>query len=151
VLAQLAQKPHSYRCGVNVVGVANWPRVMENWPPFWRNLHYFTRAYGDVNKADERADMLRNSPVSYLDQIQAPLLVIHGANDIRVLRQDSDDVVNALRQRGHPVNYLVFPNEGHAISKWRNRLTMWREIEDFFADCLGGQSAGFDYYQLMPH
>lgn len=150
VLAQLAQKPHNYRCGVNVVGVANWPRVMENWPPFWRNLHYFTRAYGDVNKPDERADMLRNSPVSYLDQIQAPLLVIHGANDIRVLRQDSDDVVNALRQRGHPVNYLVFPNEGHAISKWRNRLTMWREIEDFFVDCLGGQSAGFDYYQLMP-
>ena len=150
VLAQLAQKPHNYRCGVNVVGVANWPRVMENWPPFWRNRHYFTRTYGDVNQPDERADMLRNSPVSYLDQIQAPLLVIHGANDVRVLRQDSDDVVNALRQRGHPVNYLVFPNEGHSISKWRNRLAMWREVEDFFADCLGGQSAGFDYYQLMP-
>jgi dipeptidyl aminopeptidase/acylaminoacyl peptidase len=150
VLAQLAQRPHDYRCGVNVVGVANWPRVMESWQPFWRNLHYFKRTFGDVNNPAERAEMLRNSPVSYLDQIRAPLLVIHGANDIRVLRQDSDDVVQALRERGHPVSYLLFPNEGHSISKWRNRLAMWREIEDFFADCLGGRSAGFDYYQLMP-
>jgi len=150
VLAQLAQKPHDYRCGVNIVGVANWPRTMESWPAFWRNRHYFTRTYGDVNNPADRAEMLRNSPVSYLDQISAPLLVIHGANDIRVLRQDSDDVVAALRQRRHPVNYLLFSNEGHSISKWRNRLAMWREIEDFLADCLGGRSAGFDYYQLMP-
>lgn len=150
VLAQLAQRPHDYRCGVDVVGVANWPRLMESWPPFWRNRHYFTRTYGDVNNPVERAEMLRNSPVSYLDQIRAPLLVIHGANDIRVLRQDSDDVVQALRERDHPVSYLLFPNEGHSISKWRNRLAMWREIEDFFADCLGGRSAGFDYYQLIP-
>jgi dipeptidyl aminopeptidase/acylaminoacyl peptidase len=150
VLAQLAQKRHDYRCGVNIVGVANWARTMESWPAFWRNRHYFTRTYGDVNNPAERAEMLRQSPVSYLDQIQAPLLVIHGANDIRVLRQDSDDVVASLRQRGHPVNYLLFDNEGHAISKWRNRLAMWREVEDFFAGCLGGRSAGFDYYQLMP-
>ncbi|MCU0926590.1 MAG: prolyl oligopeptidase family serine peptidase [Hydrogenophaga sp.] len=150
VLAQLAQKPHDYRCGVNVVGAANWPRLIESWPAFWRNRHYFARTFGDVSIPAERAEMLRNSPVSYLDQIQAPLLVIHGANDIRVLRQDSDDVVTALRQRGHPVQYLLFDNEGHSISKWRNRLAMWREIEDFFAGCLGGRSAGFDYYQLMP-
>jgi dipeptidyl aminopeptidase/acylaminoacyl peptidase len=150
VLAQLAQKPHNYRCGVNVVGVANWPRTMESWPAFWRNRHYFTRTYGDVDNPVDRAEMLRNSPVTYLDQISAPLLVIHGANDIRVLRQDSDDVVAALRQRGHPVDYLLFDNEGHSISKWRNRLAMWRGIEDFFASCLGGRSAGFDYYQLMP-
>lgn len=150
VLAQLAQKPHDYRCGVSVVGAANWPRLIESWPAFWRNRHYFNRTFGNVNNPAERAEMLRNSPVSYLDQISAPLLVIHGANDIRVLRQDSDDVVTALRRRGHPVNYMLFDNEGHSISKWRNRLAMWREIEDFFAGCLGGRSAGFDYYQLMP-
>ena len=150
VLAQLAQKPHDYRCGVNVVGVANWARALTSFPAYWRGEHYWRRFVGDVNQPAERAEMLRNSPVSYLDQIRAPLLVVHGANDIRVLRQDSDDVVQALRERGHPVNYLLFPNEGHSISKWRNRLAMWREIEDFFADCLGGRSAGFDYYQLMP-
>lgn len=150
VLAQLAQKPHDYRCGVNVVGVANWARALTSFPTYWRGEHYWRRFVGDVKQPDERAEMLRNSPVSYLDQIRAPLLVVHGANDVRVLRQDSDDVVQALRQRGHPVDYLLFPNEGHSVSKWRNRLAMWREVEDFFADCLGGRSAGFDYYQLMP-
>ena len=150
VLAQLAQKAHDYRCGVNVVGAANWPRLIESWPSFWRNRHYFARTFGDVSVPAERAEMLRNSPVSYLDQIKAPLLVIHGANDIRVLRQDSDDVVAGLRQNGTPVQYLLFDNEGHAISKWRNRLAMWREVEDFLASCLGGRSAGFDAYQLMP-
>jgi dipeptidyl aminopeptidase/acylaminoacyl peptidase len=150
VLAQLAQKRHDYRCGINVVGVADWPRLIENWPPFWRNRHMFVRFYGDPADPAQRAAMLRNSPVSYLDQISAPLLVVHGANDIRVLRQDSDDVVAALRQRGHPVEYLLFPDEGHSISKWRNRLAMWRTVEDTLASCLGGRSAGFDFYELMP-
>jgi dipeptidyl aminopeptidase/acylaminoacyl peptidase len=150
VLAQLAQKRHDYRCGINVVGVADWPRVIENWPPFWRNRHMFVRFYGDPADPAQRAEMLRNSPVSYLDQITAPLLVVHGANDIRVLRQDSDDVVAALRQRGQPVDYLLFPDEGHSISKWRNRLALWRTVEDTLATCLGGRSAGFDFYELMP-
>jgi dipeptidyl aminopeptidase/acylaminoacyl peptidase len=150
VLAQLIQKPHNYRCGVNIVGVADWPRLMDAWPPFWRNRHMFNRFYGDVRKPEERARMLASSPVSHLDKITAPLLVIHGANDIRVLRQDSDDVVAALRARNHPVEYLLFSDEGHSISKWRNRLAMWRSIEDTLATCLGGRSAGFDFYQLMP-
>jgi dipeptidyl aminopeptidase/acylaminoacyl peptidase len=150
VLAQLAQKRHDYRCGINVVGVADWPRLIDNWPPFWRNRHMFVRFYGDPAAPAQRAEMLRNSPVSYLDQIGAPLLVVHGANDIRVLRQDSDDVVASLRQRGHPVEYLLFPDEGHAISKWRNRLALWRKVEDTLATCLGGRSAGFDFYELMP-
>ena len=150
VLAQLIQKPHDYRCGIDVVGVANWPRVVDNWPPFWRNRHVFGRFYGDVNKPEDRAQMLANSPISHLDKITAPLLVIHGGNDIRVLREDSDDVVAGLQKLGRPVEYLLFADEGHSISKWRNRLTMWRTIEDKLATCLGGRSAGFDYYQLMP-
>lgn len=150
VLAQLIQKPHDYACGVDVVGVANWPRVVDNWPPFWRNRHMFARFYGDVNRPEDRAQMLANSPITHLDRITAPLLVVHGGNDVRVLRQDSDDVVAGLRKLGRPVEYLLFEDEGHSISKWRNRLAMWRTIEDKLAVCLGGRSAGFDYYQLMP-
>lgn len=150
VLAQLIQKPHDYACGVDVVGVANWPRVVDNWPSFWRSRHIFGRFYGDVNKPEDRAQMLANSPISHLDKITAPMLVVQGGNDIRVLRQDSDDVVAGLQKLGRPVQYLVFPDEGHSISKWRNRLAMWRTIEDKLAGCLGGRSAGFDYYQLMP-
>lgn len=150
VLAQLIQKPHAYRCGVNIVGVANWPRVIENWPPFWRNRHYFEMTYGDVKNPEERARMLANSPISQIDRITEPLLVIHGDNDVRVLRQDSDEVVAALRALGRPVAHLRFPDEGHQIRKWRNRLTMWRTIEDKLASCLGGRSAGFDLYELVP-
>ncbi len=150
VMAQLIQKPHDYQCGINVVGVANWARTIESWPPFWRNRHMFARTYGDVNKPEDRAQMLANSPVSHLEKITAPMLVIHGGNDIRVLKQDSDDVVAGLQKLGRPVDYLLFADEGHSISKWRNRLAMWRTIEDKLAGCLGGRSAGFDFYQLMP-
>ncbi|MEO8020762.1 prolyl oligopeptidase family serine peptidase [Polaromonas sp.] len=150
VLAQLIQKPHDYACGVDVVGVANWPRLADSWPAFWRSRHMFARFYGDVNKPEDRAQMLANSPITHLDKITAPLLVVHGGNDIRVLRQDSDDVLAGLKKLGRPVEYLLFTDEGHSISKWRNRLAMWRTIEDKLAGCLGGRSAGFDYYQLMP-
>jgi dipeptidyl aminopeptidase/acylaminoacyl peptidase len=88
--------------------------------------------------------------VTHLNEITAPLLVIHGGNDIRVLKQDSDDVVAALQKRGNPVEYMLFADEGHAISKWRNRLALWRKVEDTLATCLGGRSAGFDFYELMP-
>jgi dipeptidyl aminopeptidase/acylaminoacyl peptidase len=150
VMAQLAQKRHDWRCGVNIVGVANWVRVIENWPPFWRNKHMFITFYGDPSVPAEREQMLAQSPISHVQSMTAPMLVIHGANDIRVLRQDSDEVVAALQKLGRPVDYLSFPNEGHSVTRWRNRLEMWRRIEDHFASCLGGRTAGWDAYELMP-
>ncbi|WP_234192402.1 S9 family peptidase [Pseudacidovorax sp. NFM-22] len=150
VLAQLIQKRQDWRCGVDMVGVANWPRVIENWPPFWRNRHYFARTFGDVNDPAQRARMLANSPITQIDRIDVPLLVVHGDNDVRVLRQDSDEVVDALRALGRPVTHLRFANEGHQVRHWRNRLAMWRATEDMLASCLGGRSAGFDLFELMP-
>lgn len=149
-LMQLIKKPHAYACGVNIVGVANWPRIFDTWPSFWRNRHYFEWFYGKVNDPVQREEMWPGSPLSQIDRITAPLLVIHGANDVRVVKQDSDEVVTELKKLGRPVQYLVFDNEGHQIRRWRNRLAMWRSIEDFLAGCLGGRSGGFDYYQLMP-
>ena len=149
-MAQLIHKHHDWRCGVNVVGVANWPRAIESFPPFWRSRHYWDTFFGDVTQPAERARMLAESPISHVDRITTPMLVIHGANDVRVLRQDSDDVVAELRRLGRPVEYLSFPNEGHSVRRWRNRVEMWRRIEDTLAGCLGGRSAGWDFYQLMP-
>ena len=150
VMAQLIRQDPDWRCGVNMVGVADWVRVMENWPPFWRNRHWFEAFYGNPRDPVERERAMQQSPITHIDRIQAPMLVIHGANDIRVLKQDSEDVVAALRQLGRPVEYLSFANEGHSVRRWRNRLEMWRRIEDTLAGCLGGRSAGWDYYQLMP-
>jgi dipeptidyl aminopeptidase/acylaminoacyl peptidase len=150
VLSQLIQKRQDWRCGVNWVGVANWPRVVENWPPYWHYRHYTEYLLGDPKKPEDRERMLRQSPITYIDQITAPLLVIQGANDVRVMRQDSEDVVEGLRKLGRPVEYLSFDNEGHSVRRWRNRLEMWRRVEDTLASCLGGRSAGWDFYQLMP-
>lgn len=150
VLTQLIQQRHDWRCGIDWVGVANWTRIFANWPPYWRNRHMFEHFLGDPGKPEERARILQQSPVTHLDKIKAPLLVIHGANDVRVLRQDSDDVVEGLRKLGRPVEYLSFDDEGHAVRRWRNRLEMWRRVEDTLAACLGGRSAGWDLYQLMP-
>jgi dipeptidyl aminopeptidase/acylaminoacyl peptidase len=150
-MAQMIQWPQAYQCGINVVGVANWPRVIEKRPPQWANfMHYFERFYGDVRDPVERERMMRESPISQIHKITAPLLVIHGANDVRVSKQDSDEVVAELRRLGRPVQYLLFNNEGHEIRRWQNRLKMYRAIEDFLAGCLGGRSAGFDFFQLWP-
>lgn len=149
-LMQLAQKRHDWRCGIDIVGVANWPRVIENWPPYWRNRHMVETFFGDVKNPEERARMLADSPISHVDAITAPLLVVHGANDVRVLRQDSDDIVARLRELGRPVQHLTFPDEGHQVRRWRNRLELSRRIEDKLAACLGGRSAGWDLYELMP-
>lgn len=148
-LMQLIEKPHPYVCGINLVGVANWPRVLETLPPYWRNRHYFEWFYGRPDDPSEREEMWRGSPLSRIGEITVPLLVIHGANDVRVLKQDSEEVVSELRKLGRPVRYLVFENEGHHVRRWYNRLAMWRAIEDFLAEHLGGRSGGFDFRQLL--
>lgn len=150
-MAQMIQWPDAYQCGINVVGVANWPRVIEKRPPQWKHImHLFERFYGDVRDPVERERMLRESPISQIDKITAPLLVIHGANDVRVSKQDSDEVVAELRRLGRAVKYLLLKDEGHFIYRWQNQLKMYRAIEDFLAGCLGGRSAGFDMFQLSP-
>ncbi|MGB7184530.1 MAG: alpha/beta fold hydrolase, partial [Burkholderiaceae bacterium] len=150
VLMQLIDKPHAYQCGVNIVGVSNWPRILKSKPPYWRGDHFYKQMYGDPNNPADAKAMWEGSPMSRIDKIDVPLLVFHGANDVRVVKQDSDDVVAALRKLNRPVQYVVYKNEGHSVRRWRNKLDMWRRIEDFFADCLGGRSYGFDYYQLVP-
>ncbi len=153
VLSQMTQSPQRYACGVDIVGIAGWLRWLDEKPPYWHNaMHWWTLFLGvaDPPSVKERERLHRESPLSRIDAIHVPLLVVHGANDVRVARQDSDEVVATLRALGRPVDYLLFPDEGHAIRKWQNRLRMWRAIEDFYAACLGGRSSGFDAYQLLP-
>ena len=153
VLSQMAQVPQRYACGVDIVGIAGWLRWLDEKPPYWHNTMHWWNLFLGVSDHPAPADRERlraESPLARIENIRAPLLVIHGANDVRVARQDSDEVVDALRKLGRPVAYLLFSDEGHAIRKWQNRLRMWRAIEDFYAGCLGGRSSGFDAYQLLP-
>jgi dipeptidyl aminopeptidase/acylaminoacyl peptidase len=97
------------------------------------------RFVGDPTKPDERADMLARSPLSRVDSIRVPLLVVQGANDPRVTKLESDQLVAALRDRGVKVKYIVAPNEGHGFANPNNRLALYRAMEQFFGECLGGR------------
>ena len=80
--------------------------------------------------------------------MQSPLLIYHGENDPRVRLDQSDRMVAALQAAGKDVEYVVIENEGHGLGHWKNQLDFYRDSEDFLAECLGGRSSGFDYYQL---
>ena len=151
VLSQMVRSPSVYACGVDIVGIADWQRWLDEKPPYWHNqMHWWNLFLGASDDPADRKRLRDESPISRIENIRAPLLVIHGANDVRVARQDSDEVVATLQRLGRPVEYVLFPDEGHSIRKWQNRLKMWRAIEDFYANCLGGRSSGFDVYELLP-
>ena len=97
------------------------------------------RFVGDPDDPKQLADLEARSPINRVDQIRAPLLVIQGANDPRVTKQESDQIVDALRERGVPVEYMVKDDEGHGFVKPENRMDMYRLVERFLADHLGGR------------
>jgi dipeptidyl aminopeptidase/acylaminoacyl peptidase len=88
------------------------------------------------------------SPLFKANQATRPILVMHGVNDPRVKLEQSELMVAALRKLGKQVDYVTFKGDGHGNMKWSNNLTMYRKTEDFLAQCLGGRSSGFDYYEL---
>ncbi|HYU34916.1 MAG TPA: S9 family peptidase [Thermoanaerobaculia bacterium] len=116
VLAALAFRPQEFAVGVDLYGVANWQRTLESIPPWWGALREsLYHEMGDPVKDGER--LHRISPLFHADQIERPLIVLQGANDPRVLKQESDDIVAALRKKGVPVEYHVFENEGHGFRR----------------------------------
>lgn len=149
VLQGLIQNPDKYACGVSIVGVADMLKAVETFPPYWKHsIHMWHRYAGDPSKPEDRERLKAISPLHKSEAIKAPLLVVQGANDVRVIKEHSDELVAALQRQGKPVEYLLFADEGHAIRRWQNKITMYRKIEDFLAGCLGGRSSGFDFYQM---
>ncbi len=97
-------------------------------PVTWKP--YFAIAVGDPDT--EKDFLIERSPRHYIDDIACPLLVIQGQNDPRVIEQESRDVVENLRQQGKEVEYLMFPDEGHDVLKYENRVVCYGAITDFF-------------------
>jgi dipeptidyl aminopeptidase/acylaminoacyl peptidase len=132
VLAAITTFPDLWAAAIDVVGIANWVTFLENTGP-WRRAHR-EREYGSLES--DRAFLKSISPIYQVDRIQAPLLVVHGANDPRVPVTEADQIVEGLRERGHPVAYLRYPDEGHKISKLRNRIDSFTKMADFLAQYL---------------
>jgi dipeptidyl aminopeptidase/acylaminoacyl peptidase len=107
---------------------ANKPeRIPATWKP------YFKIALGDPENADERAFLIERSPKTHLHNMSAPMLVIQGRNDPRVVAAESEDLVRELKSKGKDIELLVFEDEGHDVLKYENRVTCYSAIADFFA------------------
>lgn len=129
-LAGLTFTPDLYACGIDYVGVSNLFTFMQTIPPYWRPM--LEMMYEQVGHPERDADQLAaTSPALHADKIKVPLFVAQGANDPRVNKAESDQMVEALRQRGVVVEYMVKDNEGHGFHNQENRFDFYRAMERF--------------------
>ncbi len=139
-LAGLAFTPELYSAGVSLVGPSNIITLIESVPEYWKPvLKSFKLRVGDPDDPEDRQRLKEQSPLFSAENIQTPLLVAQGANDPRVPKRESDQIVAALRDQGQVVQYLVAPDEGHGFARRENRLAFFVELERFLASFLGGR------------
>ena len=139
-LAGLAFTPDLYAAGVSIVGPSNLLTLLNSIPPYWESIRtIFNERMGNPNTAEGKAQLVRQSPLNSAGRIKAPLLVIQGANDPRVNRAESEQIVVALRDRGFPVEYILAPDEGHGFARPINNLVLFTTAEKFLAKHLGGR------------
>jgi len=130
VLAALAFKPEEFGAGVDIFGVSNWVRTLQSIPPYWEAQR--KSLYKEIGDPDKQADMLKEiSPLFHADKIAKPLIVLQGANDPRVIKPESDEIVDAIKKKNGVVEYVVFDNEGHGFTKKANEIRAYKAILDF--------------------
>ena len=138
VLAALAYQPDVFDVGVDIFGVSNWMRTLESIPAWWEAQR--TALYAEIGDPVKHKAMLREiSPVFHAEKIRKPLMVLQGANDPRVLKAESDDIVAAVKKNGVPVEYIVFPDEGHGFSKKKNQIDGYSAMLRFLDTYLKGK------------
>ena len=135
-LAGLAFTPDLYACGVDYVGVSSLFTFMESMPPYWEL--YRSMMYEMVGHPEEDKELLVSaSPLLHIDKIKAPLFIAQGANDPRVVKAESDQIVEALKNAGIDVPYMVKDNEGHGFYNEENQFDFYREMEKFLTKYIG--------------
>lgn len=130
VLAALAFQPEEFAVGVDIFGVSNWLRTLESIPKYWEAQR--AALYQEIGDPEKDKEFLKEtSPLFHAEKIRKPLIVVQGANDPRVIKSESDDIVAAVKKSGVPVEYVVFPDEGHGFTKKANQIVAWRSIREF--------------------
>jgi dipeptidyl aminopeptidase/acylaminoacyl peptidase len=140
-LAGVTFTPDLYACGVPYVAPSNLITLIESFPEYWKPWleGSWYKKWGNPEVESERLDLIARSPLFKVDQIECPLLVVHGANDPRVKQREADQIVVALRLKGKPVEYIVAPDEGHGYRAPNNRKALAVAMERFLAKHLGGR------------
>jgi dipeptidyl aminopeptidase/acylaminoacyl peptidase len=145
-LAGVTFTPTLYAAGVSIVGPSNLLTLLNSIPPYWApQRKMFMLRVGDLDTEAGQAQLRSQSPFLHAKQIEAPMLIVQGANDPRVKKAESDQIVVALRDAEHPVEYLLAENEGHGYANVDNRMAMFVAIEAFLAKHIGGR-----YQSTMP-
>jgi len=141
VLAALAFKPEEFAVGVDIFGVSNWVRTLQSIPPYWESFR--KSLYKEIGNPETELEMLKaSSPLFHADKIRRPLIVLQGANDPRVIKPESDEIVEAAKKSGVPVEYVVFDNEGHGFTKKVNEIRANKAILEFLDKHLRGTVVG---------
>ncbi|MDG5765879.1 S9 family peptidase [Balneolales bacterium ANBcel1] len=139
-LAGLAFTPDLYAAGISFVGPSNIITLLNSIPAYWGPIRkIFHTRVGDPDDPEDYARLMEQSPLFSAENITAPLMVVQGANDPRVVQAESDQIVVAMRDLGRDVEYLVAEDEGHGFARQVNRLAFTYAMEQFFAEHLGGR------------
>ena len=140
-LAGLAFTPDKFACGVDIVGPSNLNTLLKAIPPYWESIKaQMYKRMGDPTTPEGQALLKERSPLFKAHQIKRPLLIGQGANDPRVNVAESEQIVNAMKEKGIPVTYVVFPDEGHGFARPVNNIAFNAITENFLAKCLGGRA-----------
>lgn len=130
-MAALTYAPEEFKVGVNIFGVTNWLRTLKSIPPYWESFRKALYAeMGDPTTIDSVA-LYNKSPLFFADKVNKPLMVLQGANDVRVLKVESDEIVEAVKKNNVPVEYIVFDDEGHGFRKKENEIKGYGQIVSF--------------------
>ncbi len=137
-LVGLTYTPDKFACGVDIVGPSNIITLLNSIPPYWAPMKtLFKKRVGDVEK--EESFLKARSPLYKADQIKAPLLIGQGKNDPRVKQAESDQIYEAMKKAGLPVQYVIYADEGHGFQRPDNSLHFFAITEEFLAKHLGGK------------
>ena len=148
-LVGMTHTPGRFACGISLFGMSDISSLVNDAPPYWDlGLFQWHDYVGDPSKPEDVQRMRDKSPLYKADQVQGPLLILQGARDARVHLDQSTRMVEALQKAGKPVDFVLFPHAGHNLHRWMDRLTYYRKTEDFLAQCLGGRSNGYDFFEL---
>lgn len=139
-LVGLTMTPDIFACGVDIVGMSNLETLMASIPPYWKPImNSWHLKIGNPNTEEGRALMRERSPLHYTDHIKKPLLIAHGANDPRVKKAESDQIVAAMKNRNIPITYVLYPDEGHGFVRPQNKISFFALAEAFLGKFLGGK------------
>lgn len=137
-MAAMTFEPEEFEVGVNLFGVTNWLRTLKSIPPWWESFR--EALYTEMgDPAVDSARLYRISPLFHAENIENPVMVLQGAQDPRVLKVESDEIVEAARKNNVPVEYVLFEDEGHGFVKKENQIEAYGKVLTFLDEYLKGE------------